>query len=302
MKHTSTRYKIFRVFNVLFMLVIIVITLFPYLHVLAKSLNEGIDASRGGITIFPRVFTWDNYKTVLGDRNIFNAATITIARVVIGTLLSLIVQYCAAYVMAKKDFIGKTVLLLFLIIPNFINAGLIPTFMLYHRLGLINNFLVYILPGLFSFYNMIIIRTYIKSTIPDSLEESAKMDGANEITVLLRIFLPLSKPILATVSLWVAVGLWNDWITTLYYVTRNRLFTLQYMLMRVIRESEAVLNMIAEAVKEGRDMNDLQQQIKTTPESLISAQIIITSVPIILVYPFFQKYFVKGVMIGAIKG
>ncbi len=215
MKYTSTRYKVFQVFNIFFMIFIIAVTLFPYLHVLAKSLNEGIDASRGGITIFPRVFTWDNYRAVLGDRDIFNAATITILRVILGTLLALTVQYSAAYVMAKRDFPGKTGLLLFLIIPNFVNAGLIPTFMLYYRMGLINNFLVYILPGLFSFYNMIIIRTYIKSTIPGSLEESAKMDGANEITVLLRIFLPLSKAILATVSLWVAVGLWNDWMTTL---------------------------------------------------------------------------------------
>ena len=156
---------------------------------------------------------------------------------------------------------------------------------------------MYVLPGMFNFYNMIMMRTYIK-TIPDSLQEAAKIDGASEFTILWRIILPLSAPILATVSLWLAVGYWNDWTTPLYYIRSTRLQNLQYLLMRVLKESEMMTRMLADAIVSG-NLNNLK--VTVTPEAVKAAQVVITTIPIILIYPFLQKYFIKGVMIGAIK-
>ncbi|MFC4776609.1 carbohydrate ABC transporter permease [Paenibacillus sp. GCM10023252] len=295
----SASYKVFKVFNYAIMFFIIFITVFPYLHVLAKALNEGYDTVQGGLTIFPRKFTWENFRILFNDQSILQAAWISVTRVIINTLFSLVVTFTAAYVMNKPNFFLKNLILWILIIPMFIHAGLIPTYVLYSEVGLLNNYWVYILPSLFSFFNMILIRTYIKSSIPDSLEESAKIDGASEFTILLRIILPLCMPILAAITLFEAVSSWNDWTTTLYFVTNSELYTLQYKLMQVIRESESIMKLMAEAAMLGQDISEIR--ISATPESLMSAQVILTTLPIIIVYPFLQKHFVNGIMIGAVK-
>ncbi|WNR45282.1 carbohydrate ABC transporter permease [Paenibacillus roseipurpureus] len=299
MSYESSGYKVFKAINFTIMLLIIVVTVYPYLHITAKALNEGYDTMRGGLTIFPRSFTWENFSVLLRDATMLQALYITISRVVVNTFLSLIVTFTAAYVMSKPRFPFKNTALMILVIPMFIHAGLIPTYVLYSKIGLLNNYWVYILPSLFSFFNMILIRTYIRSSVPESLEESAKMDGAGEFTVMLRIILPLCMPILAAITLFEAVGSWNDWTTTLYFVTNPDLFTLQYKLMQVIKESESLMRLMAEAALTGQDTS--QMQFSATPESLISAQIVLTTVPIIMVYPFLQRYFVNGIMIGAVK-
>lgn len=301
MKETSRGYKIFQAFNVLVMIMMGVITLFPYIHVMAKAFNDGLDTAMGGITIFPRIPTLENFQTILSDPEIYQAARVTLMKVLIGTILALIVQFGAAYGLRKKNLKGRMAILTFLMIPMFLSGGLIPTYILYSRIGLLNNFLVYVIPGLFSFYNMIIIRTYMNSAIPDSLEESAKIDGANEIFIFFKIILPLSIPILATITLWVAVAEWNSWTDTLYFVTNPRLHTLQYKLMQIVKESERIIKMMQIAAERGEDISQMAEQLKVTPESLMSAQIVVTTIPIILVYPFLQKYFIKGVMIGAVK-
>ena len=295
MKFTGKGYRIFMFFNISFMVLIAVISLFPYLHIVAKALNQGIDSSMGGITIYPRVPTLENFKIILKDMEIWNAARITIMAVVVYTSLAIIIQFGAAYALRRKSLPGRNGLLLFFMIPMFINAGLIPAYILYSRIGLLNNFMVYILPGAFSFYNMIIIRTYMNSSIPASLEESARIDGANEITIFSRIILPLSKPILATIMLWLAVAEWNEWTKTLYFITNSKLFTLQYKLVQIIKESERIIRLL----QENPDLHGLK--IDVTPDSLVAAQIVVTSLPIIMVYPFLQKYFIKGVMLGAVK-
>lgn len=276
------------------------VTIFPYLNVLAKAFNKGADTALGGVTVYPRAFTTDNILLILKDAAIGKAAAVTLLRVFTGTLMALIVQFTAAYAFTRKRLKGRMALLIFLIVPMYFNGGLIPIYILYSKIHLLNNFLVYIVPGAFSFFNMIVIRTYLY-TIPESLEESAKLDGANDLTVLARIHLPLAMPIIATITLWTAVGHWNDWTTTLYFITRPRLFTLQYIMMQMIKENERLASMIEEAIKAGHGSVNLQLDTKTTPEAIKSAQIIVTTIPIILVYPFLQKYFIKGVMIGAIK-
>lgn len=298
MKDTVSR-KVFNVFNILFMVFLCVIMLYPYLNQLAVSLNDSLDTAVGGITIFPRKPTFGNFKTVLTDETIYRSAIISVLRSVLGTFLALFVTYTAAYALSKPTLKGRTVINWYLSIPMYISAGTIPIYILYRYLGLMNNYLVYILPGMFSFYNMLIIRSYIES-LPVSLEEAALVDGANEIQVMFKIFLPMSMPVIATVVLWVAVGYWNDWTTTLYYITKPKMYSLQYVMMQIIKQSEAAQNISSGA--SGVISSADKSEVNVTPESVQAAVIIVATVPIIIVYPFLQKYFIGGVTLGAVKG
>ena len=238
MNNYGRGYKIFTVFNTLFMLFIAVVMLFPYLNILATAFNEGADAARGGITIFPRVFTLENFKVILSGAAFKRALGISVTRVIVGVIMGLMVQFSCAYALTRQTFWGKGFITKLFAVVMFFNAGMIPTYVLYSEINLLNSFWVYILPTLFSFYNIVIIRTFMQSTIPISLEESALIDGANEIVIFFKIILPLSKPILATMALWIMVAHWNDWTTTLYYIRKPDLFTLQYIMMQVVKESE----------------------------------------------------------------
>jgi putative aldouronate transport system permease protein len=298
MKSKNYAYKIFVVFNIIIMLAVLLITFLPYLHVLAKALNDGNDTMLGGITFFPRKLTFMNFKVLLAESAMIKAFFISISRVALGTMLGLFVQFMGAYALTR-DVPGKNKIMVFLIIPMFFNGGMIPTYLLCVKLGLINNFWVYILPMLGVYYNVLIIKSYIISSIPESLNEAALLDGASEIVTLFKIILPLSKPVLATVALWVAVSHWNDWTTTMLYVTHERLFTLQYKLMQLIKESERLQSLIREAAMSG-DTSEIAN-VKATPESLVSAQVIVTTIPIVILYPFLQKYFVQGITLGAVK-
>ncbi len=299
MNNYGKGYKIFTIFNTLFMLFIAVVMLFPYLNILATAFNEGADAARGGITIFPRVFTLENFKVILSGDAFKKALGISVLRVVVGVILGLMVQFSCAYALTRQTFWGKGFITKLFAVVMFFHAGMIPTYVLYSEINLLNSFWVYILPTLFSFYNIVIIRTFMQSTIPISLEESALIDGANEIIIFFRIILPLSKPILATMALWIMVTHWNDWTTTLYYIRKSDLFTLQYIMMQVVKESERTQKMMAAALENGLQVENVQQ---TTTEVITAAQVVVTTIPIICVYPFLQKYFVKGIMLGSVKG
>ncbi|QUH29788.1 carbohydrate ABC transporter permease [Vallitalea guaymasensis] len=286
--------SVFDVFNIVFMILLCVVTVYPFLNQLALSLNTGSNASFGGVTIFPREFTMDNFKTLITNPSIKDAIIVSVTRVIAGTAIGLVVTTSAAYAMTCRKLPGKSVFIWFLLLPMFINAGIIPNFILFRKLHLINNFLVYIIPGSFVFYNMIIIRTFMQG-IPKSLEESAYLDGANEIQILFKVILPLCKPVMATICLWVAVGHWNDWMSNLLYITKNHLNTLQYILLKVVKESEMTQSISETAALTGKAV------AKPTPETVRAATIVLTTLPIIMLYPFLQKYFVKGVTIGAIK-
>lgn len=298
MKHKSTSYKIFLCANCLLMIAIFIVCIFPYFHVLAKALNDGNDTMRGGITFYPRKFTWQNFAVLFKDITIYKSFVISVIRVVTGTILGVAVQFAAGYALSHEELPGRRKLMLFIIVPTFISGGTIPTYLLFVKSGLLNNFMVYILPTLMSYYNIMVIRSYIESSVPTSLNEAAEIDGAHEFTIMAKIIFPLCLPVLATVALWVAVGHWNDWSTTMYYITNENLFTLQYKLMQVVKESERLQQLLQQAQAEG---TVIAESVKSTPESMISAQVIITTIPIIIVYPFLQKYFVKGVTLGAVK-
>jgi len=265
---------------------------------IAIALNDGADTALGGVSIFPRVFTFSNVMAVASDEFILRSFFVSVSRVVIATTFAFTIQFLAAYAFTSKDLPGRTWMLLFLTLPMFFTAGLVPLYIVVSKLHLTNNFLVYVLLGSFSLFNMIIIRTYIYS-LPASLSESARVDGASEMAVLFRIILPLSKPIIATICLWLAVGYWNDWTTTLYFVNDRRLFTMQYNLMQVVKESDRITQLIQAAQERGENF-DIGHML--TPESVKAAQLLVTTIPIICVYPFVQKYFIKGVMIGSVKG
>lgn len=288
--------KIFNIFNIIFMILLCVIMLYPYLNQLAVSLNEGMDTAFGGITIWPRKPTLANFKTIIENKDVINSLWVTLFIVVVGTLLTLFVTVGAAYAISKKTLPMRNFFIWYLLIPSYISAGIIPTYILFRYLGMLNNILVYILPGAFVFYNLIIVRTFIQG-LPGALEEAALIDGANEVQILFKIILPLSMPVMATVALWTMVGLWNNWTTTLYYVNEKSLYTLQYVIMQLIKKEEVVNQMRAEAQMAGA------QSISATPttESLKASAIIFSTLPIIMVYPFLQKYFVKGATLGAVK-
>lgn len=302
LKNEGRAYAVFKIFNGLFMLGIILITLVPYLNVLAKSLNDGIDSMRGGVGLIPRVFTFENYRVLLADETIYRAFFVTIAKVSCVVAGSVLVQFMAAYALSRQNLWGLKAVNIFFLIPTYISGGLIPSYVLFSKLGLLDNFWVYVLPMLWNFYNVIIIRSYMQSNIPDGIIDASRIDGASEWTLFSRIIMPLCKPIVATIVLWTAVASWNEWTQTLYYVTNPNLYTLQYKLMQTLKESERIIGLIQEALKTGDNVEKIASRMHVTSETMQAAQIIVVTIPIIITYPFLQKYFVKGVTLGSVKG
>ena len=289
--------RIFIVANTLVMVLICIVSVYPYLNQLALSLNDGRDAIRGGITIIPREFTWENYRMVFSNSSFLAAAKISVLRVICSTVLGLLVTYSAAYGLTRKGLPYRKELTLFLMFPGYISAGAIPHYINMRNLGLINNFWVYILPGLFAFYNMVIIRSFLQE-LPPEMEESAKIDGANDLIIMFRIIFPMTLPVVACVALWISVGSWNDWTTTLTYITDRQLHTLQYLMMRLIKEAELASSMsMQQAMSKGEEV-----KAQVTGDTVKAATLIVTTLPILMVYPFLQKYFIKGINLGAVKG
>ena len=279
----------------LFMVYIIVVTVYPFLNILAKSFNDPIDTVRGGIHIWPRVFTTQNYVSLFeGGSNLQAAFRMSVLRTVIGTITGVLCCAIFAFPLSRPDFIFRKPFTAILVITMFISGGLIPDFLLIRNLGLINNFWVYIIPWLINAFYVIVIRAYM-DTIPPSLQESAKIDGANDLMIFFRIIFPLCKPVLATIALFVAVGQWNSWFDTYLYARGSEaLSTLQFELMKVL-DSAAAMGGQVDIHSEGL------RQARRNPEALKMAITIIATVPILVVYPFLQKYFVSGITLGAVK-
>lgn len=291
-KKSSLADKIFVVCNTLFMIAFVVITLYPVLNTLAISFNDGIDTVRGGIHLLPRKFTLKNYITVLHKQNILTGAYITVLRTVIGTLTALAANALLAFIVSRKRFLFKSQLSLFWVITMYVNGGMIPTFLLYRNLHLTNSFWVYIIPGMVSAFNMLVLRTFMLG-LPDSLEESAQLDGAGYMTVFVRIISPLCMPVYATIALFVAVGQWNSWFDAmLYNRMKSEYTTLQYELMKL-------LSSVMQQSGSADSMKNVANAV--TPASVRAAATILTMLPIICLYPFLQRYFVTGLTIGGVK-
>ena len=283
---------IFEIFLVVFLVVFVFVTLYPLINTLAISFNDGFDTVTNRIHFIPHQFTTDNYKAVFAKEGYKVGAINTVARTILGTLISLVVNAVLAFVISRKRFLFKKSFSLFWVITMYVNGGLIPTFIVFQKLHLTNNFLVYIIPGAASAFNMLVIRNYMNG-IPDSLEESAQIDGAGYFKIFYSIISPLCKPVYATIALFVAVYQWNSWFDAmLYNKMKDNLTVLQYELMKQLET----------AMKSAGSVEGLKNSgTSITPTSIRAAATICTMVPILFIYPFLQRYFVTGLTIGGVK-
>ncbi len=289
---------IFNTINAIIMLAVIVVMVYPFWNTIAVSLNHSQDTLRGGITFWPRVFSLYNYETVFKNELLIIASINSVLRTVVATVLGVFVSAMIGFVLSRPEFLWRKFATRFFILTMYINAGLIPTYFLIRDLGLINNFLVYIFPTLISAFNIIIIRSYMQ-TLPSTLFDAASIDGAGYFRVFIQIIIPVCKPVLATIALWCAVGAWNSWFDTFIYCSsEENLTTLQYEMMKLISST------MNSGTNKSTDMIYGNTMIldSVTPVSIRAAVTVVAAVPILTVYPFLQKYFVNGVMIGAVKG
>lgn len=285
--------KIFDIFNIVLMVLILIIMLYPFINQLAISLNDSTDAIRGGIYLWPREFSLASYKFVLSDDELLRATTISVMRVLIGTATSVIATSFLAYIITIRQFSGRKFMRRLFVLTMYFSGGLIPTYLLMVQLGLNESFLIYWVPSMFSAYNMLLIAAYMQE-VPDALRESARIDGASEVTIFLKIIIPMCIPVLAAICIFNGVGHWNSWFDTMIYNPSGKWDTLQVYLRRILLETEALSK-----------ITDQQQAAnaasKLTVTTVRAATTMIVTIPIAMIYPFFQKYFVSGITVGAVK-
>lgn len=285
--------KAFNVFNIIFMLCMIVITLYPLLYVVFASMSDSNELMKhSGLLLKPVGFSWAAYKAVFQNPNILQGYKNTIIVLISSVAVSMFLTCLAAYVLSRKNVLFNGVITFIIMFTMFFSGGMIPTYLLVNNLGLTNTYWALILPGAISTYNMIIMRTGF-AAIPESLEESAKIDGANHFTILFKIVIPLAKPTMAVIVLYYAVACWNSWFNAMIYLQKRRdLQPLQLILRGILIENDTS-NM--------QDGN-VGQDTESIAESIKYAVIVVATLPILAIYPFLQKYFIKGIMIGAVKG
>jgi putative aldouronate transport system permease protein len=290
---------VFNTFNTIFMISLVVVTLYPFLNTLAISFNNAADTMKGGVYLWPRQWTLFNFRSIFATGFLYHAFFISISRTVISTILNLFLTTMLAYTLSRKEYVFRKFITVVFILTMYFNAGLIPSYFLIKDLGLMNKFIVYIIPTLVGAFNLIVIRTHIKS-LPDSMIEAAKIDGAGEFSIFIRIVFPLCKPVLAVVGLFVAVGSWNAWFDTFLYASaRQDLSTLQYELMKLLATS---MQTSATAVSQFSSTGAHSGSADTiTPQSIRAASTVVAALPILMVYPFLQKYFVVGLNVGSVK-
>jgi len=284
---------IFDYFNVIFMFIIIFVMLFPFWNIIANSFNEGRDSLKGGIYFWPRVWSIDNYKAVFANTLLIGGYVITISRTLIGTAAAVLFTGVVAFSLSHKDLVFRKYYMFIGVVTMFFGGGLIPYYMLIRNIGLYNSFWVYIIPSMFSFYNMVIMMTFFRQ-LPAEMEESAKIDGAGYLRIYLRIILPLSAPIIATMALFNGVGHWNDFFTAYLFIKNEDLLPVQTILYKIIVENKA--QEMADRIPEAA----LRRKI--TPAAVRDAALIVTTFPVMCVYPLLQKYFAKGFLVGSVKG
>ena len=289
---------VFPICNTIILCLIMIITLYPVLNTVAYSFNDGMDAVKGGITIWPRVWSTDSYVSLIKDPAIYKAFGISVSKTVLTTVLNLFLTSMMAYALSRREYVLRKFITTLLVLTMYVNAGLIPNYLLVSKtLGLKNTFWVYIIPSLFQCFNMIVIRTYIGG-LPDALVESGKIDGAGDLRCFFQIILPLCLPVLATVALFIAVGAWNSWFDTyLYNGSKKDLYSLQYLLKAKLATTQNQAN----AAQTSADALAAQAS-KVAPITVRSAITVVSALPILVVYPFLQKYFVTGMALGSVKG
>ncbi len=282
--------------NYAVMLILAFIMIYPLWYCVAGSLNEGMDYLRGGVFLWPRKWTLANYKAVFLDSAILNAFWVTIWKCLVGTVTSVLCTAMVAYAITRPKLRLKKLYIPFIMLTMFFSGGLIPYFILIVDLGLYDSFWVYVIPTMFSAYNMIIIQSFMRE-LPSELIESAKLDGASEYRIFFQMILPLSKPVLATIALFTVVTHWNSYFDSMMYTSSQELQTIQLFLKKVITDPS-----VSRGLGSAATIAIPDQAATLTPQVVKLATMVVTALPVVCIYPFLQRYFVKGVTVGAVKG
>ena len=280
--------------KVVFLAFVVVVTVYPFWNIFIISINDATDAIRGGLYFLPRKLSLSSYAEILGRSTFLASIKVSVGRTLIGTPIAVLVTAMLAYPLSRKDLVGRKFWNLLFVFTMYFGGGLVPYYMVLKGIHMLNTFWVFIFPMMMSVYNMILIRSYIES-MPDSLFEAAKIDGANDLVVFVKMVIPLSKPILMTVALFVAINQWNSWFDAYLYTSDQALKPMQSILVEI-------LNQYQTGASTSQAMSNAKAGVTVTPDSIRMAATMVATLPIIIVYPFVQKYFVKGIMLGAVKG
>ena len=280
--------------KVVFLAFVVVVTVYPFWNIFIISINDATDAIRGGLYFLPRKLSLSSYAEILGRSTFLASIKVSVGRTLIGTPIAVLVTAMLAYPLSRKDLVGRKFWNLLFVFTMYFGGGLVPYYMVLKGIHMLNTFWVFIFPMMMSVYKMILIRSYIES-MPDSLFEAAKIDGANDLVVFVKMVIPLSKPILMTVALFVAINQWNSWFDAYLYTSDQALKPMQSILVEI-------LNQYQTGASTSQAMSNAKAGVTVTPDSIRMAATMVATLPIIMVYPFVQKYFVKGIMLGAVKG
>lgn len=278
-----------------FLIFIFIVTFFPFWQIFVLSINDAGDSLRGGLLMWPRQLNLSSYKAVFQNEEILSSLGVTVTRTVIGVPLTVFCVAMLAYVLSKQELVHRRAINFFFVFTMYFSGGLIPTYMVIKALGLIDNFFVFIFPGMINIYWMILVRTYIEG-LPKELFEAAASEGAGEFTIFLKVVLPLSMPVLATILLFSAISHWNAWYDSYIYTYKPQLKTLQAVLVKILNQYQT-----GAMVSQAQQMANEAKKMPVSSESIRMTVTMVATLPIILVYPFLQKYFIKGMLIGAVK-
>lgn len=284
--------RIINIVTAVLCILVLIVTVYPVYYCLIYSFNDGKDAAKQALYFWPRKFSLENYKIVFQNKAIYPAFIMTMLRSIVGTVLAVFCMAMAAYALSKDNLKGRKVYMIMGVITLYFSAGVVQSYLLYREMRLLDSFWVYILPNIFQFYYIILFISFFRE-LPSALEESAQMDGAGYFTILFKIIIPLSTPVIATVSLFVGVWHWNDWFHPAFFIQNESLMTLPAVLMRAMS--------LAEAQQTLQKMIAVPSQSSTTMESVRYAMLIVSILPVTIIYPFVQKFFLKGMMLGAVK-
>ena len=284
--------RIINIVTAVLCILVLIVTVYPVYYCLIYSFNDGKDAAKQALYFWPRKFSLENYKIVFQNKAIYPAFIMTMLRSIVGTVLAVFCMAMAAYALSKDNLKGRKVYMIMGVITLYFSAGVVQSYLLYREMRLLDSFWVYILPNIFQFYYIILFISLFRE-LPAALEESAQMDGAGYFTILFKIIIPLSTPVIATVSLFVGVWHWNDWFHPAFFIQNESLMTLPAVLMRAMS--------LAEAQQTLQKMIAVPSQSSTTMESVRYAMLIVSILPVTIIYPFVQKFFLKGMMLGAVK-
>ncbi|WP_042166987.1 carbohydrate ABC transporter permease [Paenibacillus gorillae] len=278
-----------------FIVAIFIVTFYPFWNIFIISLNSAEDTLRGHLYLWPREFSLASYKQILTDSEIWMAIRITLLRTLIGTPLAVITISMLSFALSKKELVAGRFWTLYFVFTMYFGGGLIPYYMVLKSYHLIDNFMVFVVPGLMNVFYMIIVRTFMQG-LPQELDESAKMDGANYLQIFFRIILPLTTPVLATIGLFTAISHWNSWFDSYVFTYNPDLKTLQAVLVKILNQYQT-----GSMVGDAQAMANSAKRMAVSPDTIRMAATMVATLPIIMVYPFLQKYFVKGMTLGAVK-